>query len=93
MTKYVGRQYLDNTTSDARSLSAYLINDLRVSYTWRPTFVKEVNFSFLVNNILDEAYESNGYTYGYLAGDTEFRENFYYPQAGRNFMGMIGIKF
>ncbi len=93
LTKYVGSQYLDNTTQGTRSLNAYLTNDLRLSYAWKPSFVKEINFSFLINNMLDEEYESNGFTYGYLAGDISYRENFYYPQAGRNFMGMIGIKF
>lgn len=93
LTKYVGKQYLDNTSNNARSISAYLINDLRLSYTWRPSFVDEITFSFLVNNILDEAYESNGYTWGYLAGPTAYRENYYYPQAGRNFMGMVVVKF
>lgn len=92
LTKYVGRQYLDNTTNDARSIDAYFVNDLRLSYAWNPDFVKQINFSFLINNILDEAYETNGFTYGYLAGPTAYRENFYYPQAGRNFMGMISIK-
>ena len=93
LTKYVGRQYLDNTTNDARSIDAYLINDVRVTYSWRPSFLKEVNLSFLVNNIFNTAYESNGYTYGYLAGPTAYRENYYYPQAGRNYMAMVGIKF
>ena len=93
LTKYVGKQYLDNTQNNARSIAAYLVNDLRLSYSWKPAFLKEINFSFLINNILDEEYESNGFTYGYLGGPTEYRENFYYPQAGRNFMGMVAIKF
>ena len=92
LTKYVGKQFLDNTENDARSIAAYLVNDIRLSYSWKPAFLKEVNFSFLINNILDEKYESNGYTWGYLAGVVEYRENYYYPQAGRNFMGMISIK-
>src|SRR5690606_15638487 len=93
LTKYVGKQYLDNTGNEARAIPAYLVNDVRIGYSWKPAFVKEIAVSFLVNNILDEAYESNGFTYGYLAGPTAYRENFYYPQAGRNFMGMIEIKF
>ncbi|HEY9490103.1 MAG TPA: TonB-dependent receptor [Chryseosolibacter sp.] len=93
LTKYVGKQYLDNTANDARSIDGYLVNDLRLSYSWKPSFLKEVSLSFLINNIFDEMYESNGFTYGYLAGATEYRENFYYPQAGRNFMAMIGVKF
>lgn len=92
LTKYVGKQYLDNTSNETRTIAAYLVNDLRLSYVWEPAFLKEVTFSFLINNILDEAYESNGYTYGYLAGPVEYRENYFYPQAGRNFMGMISIK-
>ena len=92
LTKYVGKQYLDNTANEARAIDPYLVNDLRLSYVWKPAFLKEINFSFLVNNIFNEAYESNGFTYGYLAGPVEYRENFYYPQAGRNFMGMISIK-
>lgn len=93
LTKYVGKQYLDNTSNNSRSISAYLTNDLRLSWTWKPGFLKEFQVSFVANNIFDEQYESNGFTYGYLAGPVEYRENFYYPQAGRNFMGMIGIKF
>ena len=92
LTKYVGKQYMDNTANEARAINAYLVNDVRLSYVWRPAFLKELNFSFLINNIFDEAYESNGFTYGYLAGPVEYRENFYYPQAGRNYMAMISIK-
>src|SRR5690606_3674721 len=93
LTKYVGKQYLDNTANDARSIAGYLTNDLRLSYAWKPSFLKQVDFSFLINNLLDEMYESNGFTYGYLAGPGVYRENFYFPQAGRNFMGMVTIKF
>ncbi len=93
LTKYVGKQYLDNTSDESRRIDPYLVNDLRLSYNWKPAFIKEVRFSFIVNNILDEAYESNGFTYGYLAGPTEYRENFYFPQAGRHFIAMVGIKF
>lgn len=93
LTKYVGRQYLDNTSTEARSIDPYLTNDVRLRYTLNPKFMKEISLSFLINNILSEEYESNGYTYGYLGGGDEYRENFYYPQAGRNFMAMLIFKF
>jgi iron complex outermembrane receptor protein len=93
LTKYVGKQYLDNTTNDSRAINAYLTNDIRLSYVWKPQFIREIGFNFLVNNILNEKYESNGYTWGYLAGSTAYRENYYYPQAGTNFMAMINLKF
>jgi iron complex outermembrane recepter protein len=93
LTKYVGKQYLDNTRNEARIIDPYLVNDVRMRYVFQPKFLREVAVSFLVNNILNEEYESNGYTWGYLAGSTAYRENYYYPQAGINFMFMLGMKF
>ncbi|GGN10056.1 TonB-dependent receptor [Dyadobacter beijingensis] len=91
LTKYVGKQYLDNTSTEARKLDAYLTNDIRLSWTIKPSWTKEIAFNLLVNNVLDEKYESNGYTYGYIAGGALTQENFYFPQAGRNFL--IGVNF
>jgi iron complex outermembrane receptor protein len=93
LTKYVEKQYLDNTSNNKRSIDPYLTNDVRLKYFWTPTFIKEIGLSLLVNNILDEKFESNGYTWGYLGGGSEYRENYYYPQAGRNFMAMLSVKF
>lgn len=91
LSKYTGRQYLDNTSNEARSIDAYLINDMRINYSWNPGLVREITFGLLVNNFLNAAYSSNGYTWGYIYGD-EYRENYYYPQAGRNFLAMISLK-
>lgn len=93
MSKYVGQQFLDNTSHTSRSMKAYFINDLRIGYSWKPTGMQAISLSGLVNNVLDVEYVSNGYTYGYLGGPTEYRQNFYYPQAGRNFMIMLALKF
>lgn len=93
LTKYVGSQYLDNTSNANRNIDAYLVNDVRLSYTARPSFMKEFVLSLLVNNVLDRKYESNGYTWGYLGGAQAYRENYYYPQAGRNFMVMATLRF
>lgn len=91
LTKYVGKQYLDNTSTATRKLDAYLTNDIRLSWTIKPSWANEIVFNLLVNNVLDEKYESNGYTYGYIAGGALTQENFYFPQAGRNFL--IGVNF
>jgi iron complex outermembrane recepter protein len=93
LTKYVGRQFLDNTTNENRKLDPYFVNDLRMSYTWRPAWMREISLSLLANNIMDVHYASNGYTYGYWGGPDEYRQNFYYPQAGRNFMMMLTLRF
>jgi iron complex outermembrane receptor protein len=91
LTKYVGKQYLDNTSTETRKLDAYLTNDIRLSWTIKPSWANEIAFNLLVNNVLNEKYESNGYTYGYIDGGALTQENFYFPQAGRNFL--IGVNF
>lgn len=93
LTKFVGKQYLDNTSNNSRSIDSYFINDLRLTYTVHPEFMREISFNVLVNNLFGVEYQSNGYTYGYLAGPTEVRQNYYYPQAGTNFMAMLALRF
>jgi len=93
LTKYVGKQYLDNTSSETRKLDAYFTNDIRLTWTVKPAWMKEIGFNLLVNNILNEKYESNGYTYGYFSGGVQTRENFYFPQAGTNFLVGVNFKF
>lgn len=93
LTKYVSKQYLDNTSSETRKLNAYVTNDLRLTWTLTPSWAKEIGLNVLVNNILNEKYESNGYTYGYIAGGALTQENFYFPQAGTNFLVGLNFKF
>ncbi len=92
-TKYVSKQYLDNTQNDARSIDPYLVNDLRISYAFTNlSFAKGITANLMINNLLDEKYETNGYTYGYVFGG-EQRFNYYYPQAGRNFLLQLKWEF
>jgi iron complex outermembrane receptor protein len=89
LRKYVGKQYLDNTSNDARSLAAYNTHDIRLKYTMK----KGPAFTLLLNNVLNEMYSSNGYTYSYRFGGVTTTENFYYPQAGFNFLLGASIRF
>jgi iron complex outermembrane receptor protein len=93
-TQYVSRQYLDNTETHSRSLDPYWVNDIRLGYSWDDaTVVESIKATLLVNNILDERYESNGYTYGYISGGEQQFFNYYYPQAGRNFLLQLSFNF
>jgi len=91
-TKYVGKQYLDNTSNENRKLPAYSFSNLRIGYDWNPSFLGSVKFTGMINNMFDAKFSSNGYTYSYLAGDI-ITENFVYPQAGINFMLGMTIDF
>lgn len=91
--KHVGDQFLDNTSTETRKLDAYTTFNLQLSYTIKDVFFKEMTFGFQVNNLFDKLYENNGYTWGYIYGGERTVENFYYPQAGRNFMARVVFKF
>jgi iron complex outermembrane receptor protein len=93
LTKYVGSQFLDNTSNGQRQIDSYFTNDLRLTYLFSPKGMNSISTSLLLNNLLNEEYESNGYTYGFLGGATTYRQNYYYPQAGRNFMLMLALRF
>lgn len=90
-SKYVGKQYLDNSTSDNKSIDAYFVNDLVAGYT-RPLGAGEVMLQLSIFNLFNKLYEANGYTYSYSLSPTEISvNNFYYPQAERN--AMVRLKF
>lgn len=94
LSKYVGDQYLDNTSNDNRKIDAFFVNDIRFNYGFETALVKRMNLSLLINNLLNTEYESNGYTFGYFGGpDYEVRENYFYPQAGTNFLFSLGLDF
>ena len=93
LSKYVGKQYLDNTSSENRKLNSYFTNDIRFIYSIQPNFVQEIVFTLLFNNVLNELYESNGATYPYISEGRVVNDNYYYPQAGRNFLAGVRVRF
>lgn len=93
ISKYVSDQFLDNTANSARSLDAFFVNDLRLAYQFKWKSVKNIGLNLLVNNVFNTLYEPNGYTFSYIAGGQELTENFYYPQANRNFLFSLNLKF
>lgn len=92
LPKYVGKQYLDNTSSADKSLDGYFISDLNLSYQPKVMALKDLSFTLLLNNIFNKKYESNGYTYSYIYGET-ITENFVFPQAGINFLVGVRARF
>jgi iron complex outermembrane receptor protein len=92
LSKYVGKQYLDNTSNEARKLDAYFTSNLTLNYTIKTWGFKEVQIGVLCNNLFNALYENNGYTFGYIAGGKKITENYYYPQAGRNFLLRLTLK-
>ena len=92
LSKYVSKQYLDNTESDSRSLNAFYVQDIRAIYTIKKKWLKEINIIGQVNNIFAKKYDPNGYTYSYFVGGETVTENFYFPMAGTNFMIGLNVR-
>lgn len=93
LNKYVGRQYLDNTSDVDRSIHDYLVTDLRVNYTIRTRLIKEINLIGVVYNISNTVYETNGYNYSFYSGDQLYKQNYLAPAAPTNFMLALNLKF
>jgi iron complex outermembrane receptor protein len=93
LSKYVSKQYLDNTANDSRKLDAFFVNNLRLNYNFRLKGVKSFELGLLVNNIFNELYESNGYTFSGIYDGSLSTSNYYYPQAETNFLLSLNLKF
>lgn len=89
LPKYVGKQYLDNTSSNDKKLNGYFVTDFNASFTPKAAKLKDLNLTLMVNNIFNKMYSSNGYTYSYIYGG-KVTENFVFPQAGTNFL--LGLR-
>lgn len=94
---YIGKQYIDNTGSNDRSLKAYFVNNLRLSYNLPVKGIRGIGFTVMVNNLFNEQYISNAWTYSYYQGDNSGTQRYndfgFYPQAGTNFLAGITVKF
>jgi len=93
LNKYVGRQYLDNTSDAERSIHDYLVSDLRVNYTIRTRAIKEINLIAVVYNIFNTVYETNGYNYSYYSGSQLYKQNYLAPAAPTNVMLGLNLRF
>jgi len=94
MSNFVGKQYLDNTSDNARSIDSYFVNNIRLGYTLKTKLVKTIELGLLVNNILNEKYETNAWTwYSCYVGGVRNNDLRYFPQAGTNVLANVTLKF
>jgi iron complex outermembrane receptor protein len=92
LSKYVSKQYLDNTSNESRKLDAYFTQDVKVIYSFSRKSLKNVSIITQVNNVLNKKYEPNGYTFSYFVNNQVTTENYYFPMAGTNWMVGLNIK-
>lgn len=91
LNKYVGSQFLDNSSDEALRLDAYYTTDLRLRYALNPSWCDYLHLSFLVQNVFDHLYASNGWAYRYQYEGAFLQDIGLYPQATRNFLVGLNI--
>lgn len=92
-SKFVGKQFIDNTGSEDRKLDPWFVNDLRLEYVMHPGKLELISFNIMIANIFSEKYESNAWVYRYIYDGSEYKYDGYFPQAGINLLAGIKIRF
>ncbi len=94
---YVGKQYLDNSSLDGRSIPAYYTSNLKINYTYPLAHERRITLSFQVNNLYNKEYVTTGWASGYYkkSGDDIVRKEWtgYHPAAPIHFVGGVTIDF
>lgn len=94
LSKWVGRQFLDNTGDVSRSLNPYKFSEVTVNYTHKFRSGTSLTLKAQCVNVFSGRYASNGYTWGYMYGSRDItQEVFVFPQAPRNFLFGLTWRF
>ena len=93
INKHVGRQYLDNTTNEKRSINPYYVTDARINYNIATKWHTEIGLNLSVQNLFSKQYETNGYTFSYYTDTTLNTFNYLAPAAPLNFLAGITLRF
>ena len=108
ISKYVGEQFIDNSSSEDRMLDDYLVNNLRLSYEWESKVFNTAKLTLQVNNLLNNEYVSNAWVYRFISDDWDPRDSdhyvnkdsergynmaAYFPEATRNYLLGLTLGF
>ena len=93
LNKYVGQQYLTNTSDNQRAINDYFFTDVRVNYTIHTSLIKELTIMAMVYNATNTSYVTNGYNYSFYSDDKLYKQNSVSPAAPTHFMLGLNMKF
>ena len=107
--KYVGKQFLGNNSNTNTQLAAFNYSNLQIHYSTKfNKTIKSLTVKLLINNILDQKYVNNGWTYNFISpsydprpddpyarseGKNIYNLSGFFPQAGRHFLLGISVDF
>ena len=95
ISKYVGDQFIDNTSNENAKLDAYLVHDFRLTYLKKTTLFKEIEFSAWLRNLANQHYISNAWVYrfkysGNAVDPNDWSYSEYNNAEGSNTFNQIG---
>ncbi len=94
LSKYVSKQYLDNTSDDTKSIDAYFVSNLSAGYIFKKTTIGTFNLQAYVNNLFNKEYIANGWaSTDTFANGSIINWIGYYPQAIRNYTIRLTLSF
>ncbi|MCX6248272.1 MAG: TonB-dependent receptor [Bacteroidetes bacterium] len=91
-SRYIGKQYIDNTSNRDRALNPYFVNNLTAGYSVKTKVIKEIGFNLAVNNLFSAKYETNAWVYPYYMEGKLNTSDGYFPQALISFLFGITLK-
>jgi len=92
ISRYVGKQYIDNSSSNQRVLQPWFVNNFSMGYILKTKLFREIGFNLMVNNLFSTKYESNAWVYRYNINGQSSEMNGFFPQALINFLVGVTIK-
>lgn len=92
-TKYVGQQFVDNSSDEDNVVNAYSFTNLRIKYRLAPQWMKSIEVTLMARNIFNQLFEANAYSYRYYFDGNQTVDQWVYPQAGANFLLGVNLDF
>jgi len=91
-SRYIGRQFIDNSSNKDRVLNPYFVSNVSAGYTIKTKWIREIGFNLAINNIFSNKYETNAWVYPYYMEGKLYESNGYFPQALINLLFGITLK-
>lgn len=93
-TKYVGKQYYDNTESNLRKLDAYCVSNIVGEYGFSMLGLRNITFQVGVNNLFNKKYIAKAWIYrAEFRNAPDYISDGLFPQATRNYWCRLALRF
>jgi iron complex outermembrane receptor protein len=93
LSRWIGRQFIDNRSDPANALAPYSFTNLRLRFNAAVKSMEALEITFMLQNLFNARYSSNAWSYRYNYDNQPILEQGFFPQAGRNFLAGLRLRF